>query len=119
MKIAFYHWKKTDRRARAKIMFRAQADIDPVIHQIRPIVDDVRTGGDAALRKYAKKFGCPNLETIKAAPEEFDYAEKTLDENVKNAIRRCVTNVRKFHEEQMRRVEKHWMIEIEPGIYAG
>src|SRR5690606_19834737 len=34
-------------------------------------------------------------------------------------IDRCAGNVKKFHAEQMRRVEEPWMIEIEPGVFAG
>lgn len=119
MTVAFYRWRDTDSRTRWKLMRRGQADIDSVITKIRPIVEDVRKSGDDALRKYAKKFGCPELKTIKVTEEEFDNAVKTLDDSMKKAIRRCVGNVRKFHEEQMRRVEKHWMIDIEPGVRAG
>src|SRR5690606_18528892 len=32
---------------------------------------------------------------------------------------RNAANVRKFHEEQMRRVEDRWFFEIEPGVFAG
>lgn len=119
MTVAFYRWKDTDSRTRWKIIRRGQADIDAVVTKIRPIVEDVRKNGDDALRKYAKKFGCPNLKTIKVTEEEFADAEKRLDDSVKTAIRRCAANVRRFHEEQMRRVEKYWMVDIEPGIRAG
>src|SRR5688572_11037742 len=119
MSIAIYKWSSTDPRTRSRIIRRGQADIDAVIQHIRPIVDDVRKSGDKALRKYAKKFGCPNLENIKATEEEFEIAESKVAPEVKDAIRRCAANVRKFHEEQMRRVEKSWMIEIEPGVRAG
>lgn len=119
MTIAFYRWKDTPPNAQVKIMRRGQADIDAVVTQIRPIVEDVHDYGDDSLRRYAKKFGCPNLPNIKATEEEFERAEHALSEDVKNAIRYCAANVQKFHEEQMRRVEKHWMVEIAPGIHAG
>ncbi len=119
MMIAFYRWKDTDPRTRSKLLNRGQADIEQVVSQVRSIVDNVRKDGDKALRKYAKKFGCPDLKDIKATDEEYERAEKALDPKVKDAIKRCADNVRKFHEEQMRRVEKHWMVEIEPGVRAG
>lgn len=119
MSIGFYRWKDTDAAVKARIMRRAQADIDAVADIVAPVIADVRQRGDAALVDYAKKFDGAALKTIKTGPEEFDAAEGALDEELKSAIRHCVRNVQKFHEEQMRRVEKPWMVEIEPGVFAG
>jgi histidinol dehydrogenase len=119
MTIAFYRWKDTDARTRAKIMRRAQADIETVTDQVKPIIEDVKKRGDAALIDYAKKFEKAELKSIKATPQEFAAAEKNLGSDVKAAIQKCVANVRKFHKEQMKRVEERWMVEIEPGVFAG
>ncbi len=119
MSIALYRWDKTDAVTRTKIMRRAQADIDAVCLQVKPIIEDVRARGDEALREYAQRFEGAQVESIKATPEDFDRAEKALGEDIKGAIQHCVRNVRAFHEEQMRRVEKPWMIEVEPGVWAG
>ena len=119
MNIAVYHWKDTDEATKARIMRRSQANIDAVIKTVEPIIADVKQRGDAALIDCAKKFERAELTSIKASEEEFERAAKTLDSNVKAAIEKCAGNVRLFHEEQMRRVEQSWMIEIEPGIQAG
>lgn len=119
MTIAFYHWKNTPPAQKQKIMRRAQADIEQVAAQVRPIIDDVRKNSDDAIRRYAQKFDGATLTSIKATDEEFDRAEKSLDPDLKSAIKKCAGNVRKFHEEQMRRVEKYWIVEIEPGVRAG
>lgn len=119
MTINFYRWDKTDEATKARIMRRSQADIDEVIAIVEPIIGSVRMRGDDALVEYAKKFDKAEITNIKASPEEFEAAEAALDENLKAAIGHCVANVKKFHEEQMRRVEKPWMIEIEPGVFAG
>ncbi len=119
MGIAFYKWKDTDPKIKARIMRRAQADIDSVIAAVSPIITDVRDNGDDALRRYAAKFEGADIDSIKATPQEFEAAEKALDEDLKAAIRHCAANVRKFHEEQMKRVEKPWMVEIQPGVHAG
>lgn len=119
MSIALYKWNETHPAAQARIMRRAQADIDSVCQIVAPIIEDVKQRGDAALRDYAKKFEGADIESIIATPEEFDRAEKTLDAEVKVAIERCGKNVEKFHVEQMQRVEKRWMVEIEPGVWAG
>ena len=119
MNINFYRWNETDAETKARIMRRSQADIDDVVKIVEPIIDDVRARGDAALIEYAKKFDGADVTNLKATPEEFDAAENALDDDLKNAIKHCATNVKKFHEEQMRRIEDPWMIEIEPGVFAG
>ncbi len=119
MDINFYRWKDTPDAVRAKIMARAQADIAGVQDGVAKIIADVQKRGDAALRDYSQKFDKIVPATFKVAEEEFVRAEHALDEDLKKAIRKCADNVRKFHEEQMRRVEKDWMFEVEPGVWAG
>ncbi len=119
MSINFYRWDETDEQTRARIMKRSGADIDLVTGIVQPIINDVKMRGDDALRDYARKFEGAELNDIKATPEDFDRTESALDEDLKAAIKHCAGNVRKFHEEQMRRVEKPWMVEIEPGVFAG
>lgn len=119
MNINFYRWSETDEADKALIMRRSQADIDAVVEQVMPIINDVATRGDVALIDYAKRFENADVKNIKAWDKEFEEAEKALDDDLKAAIQHCVANVKKFHEEQMRRVEDPWMVEIEPGVFAG
>lgn len=119
MRINLFIWNETDPSTRTRIMRRGQEDIDSVIGIVQPIIQDVRRRGDDALRDYARKFDQAELNSIKATPEEFEIAERTLDADLKAAIKRCADNVKKFHEEQMRRVERQWLIKIESGIFAG
>ena len=119
MSINFYRWKDTPAETKARIMRRSQANIDAVIKQIEPIISDVKARGDAALIDCAAKFEKAEIKNIKASAEEFDAAEDQLDDNLKDAIKHCVRNVQKFHQEQMNRVEKPWLVEIEPGVFAG
>lgn len=119
MTIALYRWAETDQAVKNKIMRRGQANIDAVCEIVKPIIEDVRDNGDEALRRYAAKFEHSNIGSIKATPEEFDRAEKALSQELKDAIKTCVENVRKFHQEQMNHVPPRWMIEIQPGVHAG
>lgn len=119
MKIGFYEWNKTDAATKARLLRRGQAAIDDVSAKVAPILERVRVEGDAALKELAKKFDGCDLSSLKVSKEEFDRAEKSLDPTMKSALDRCIKNVRTFHEEQMRRVEDHWMVEIEPGVWAG
>lgn len=119
MTIAFYDWNKIDETTKARLMKRSHADLSDVMKQVKPIISDVQQRGDVALRDYAYKFEKAKITHIAATEEEFVKAESRLDSNLKNAIQHCVNNVRKFHEEQMRRVEDPWMVEVEPGVFAG
>lgn len=119
MTVALYRWAQTGEATRARILKRAQSDIESVAEQVKPIIEDVRVRGDEALREYAQRFEGAALSDVRVSPAEFDAAERMLDERLKQAIRRCLWNVRAFHEEQMRRVERHWMVEVEPGVWAG
>lgn len=121
MDIGFYKWSETSAEDKARIMRRSEADIDAVMKDVHPIIEDVKTRGDAALIDYAKKFDKCDLSALKVTEEEFAEARQTLDPKVKQAIDHCAGNVRKFHAEQMRRVEKdrEWMVEIENGVWAG
>lgn len=119
MSVNFYIWNDIEDATKARIMRRSQANIDDVIKIVEPIIEDVKTRGDAALIEYAQKFDKAEVTNLKASEEEFAAAEQSLDEDLKSAIKHCVANVKKFHEEQMNRVEDPWMVEIEPGVFAG
>jgi histidinol dehydrogenase len=121
MNIGFYKWSETDKATKSRIMRRSEADIDAVIKDVRPIIEDVKARGDAALIDYAKKFDRCDLKFLKVSEAEFEEAHQTLDPKVKEAIDYCANNVRKFHAEQMARVEKdrEWLVEIEQGVWAG
>lgn len=119
MKIGFYKWDDTDDATKTRILRRAQADIEDVTAKVRPILEDVRARGDAALIDYAQKFDGCTLSSLKVSDEEFKAAEQSIEPKLKAAIDHCAANVRKFHMEQMRRVEKPWMVEIEAGVFGG
>ncbi len=119
MKIGFYKWHETDAATKTRILTRAQADIADVTDKVRPIIEDVRVRGDEALIDYARKFDRAEMDSLKVSEDDISQAAKTIDPAMKAALDRNIGNVRKFHEEQMRRVEGDWMFEIEPGVWGG
>lgn len=119
MKIGYYEWSKTDAATKARILHRSVSEMVDVAEKVKPILADVKARGDAALREYAQKFDGASLDSLKVSEAEFEEAARTIDPALKKAIDRCAANVKKFHAEQMRRVEDEWMVEIEPGVFAG
>ena len=119
MKINFYELDKLSERDRARLIRRAEDDIDQLRGTVQPIIDDVRNRGDGALVHYASLFDKAALKTedLKVSPAEFERAEGRLHPSVKDAIEVSVANIRKFHQAQM--PIESWMIEVAPGITAG
>ncbi len=121
MHINYFIWNDIDAAKKETLLRRSGSDISNIMEQIRPILSDVRFNGDAGLLAYTQKHDKVemNPHQIKVTNAEFEAASKELDNDVKEAIRACAANVRKFHEEQLRRVEKEWLYEVRPGVYAG
>jgi histidinol dehydrogenase len=120
MKINYWKLGQLSPEEKKIILRRAEADIGEVFDIVKPILEDVRQNGDAALIKYAKKFdGAVIKNGLKATEEDFDKAYKILEPEIIEAIKTCAENVRIHHRQQMDRVEKQWMEEVRPGIFAG
>lgn len=119
MTINYYRWSKISPSDKSRILKRSQETIEGVLDVVRPIIQDVKDNGDAALIHYAKKFDGAELTSLKVTDAEFAEAETLISAELKVAIDHCVRNVTKLHAEQMRRVDLDWMVEIEPGVFAG
>lgn len=120
MNINYWKLSELSDAQRGKIMKRAEADIADISAIVEPIIEDVRQRGDAALIDYAEKFDKSVIKgSLKATEEDFAQAYKLVDADVIEAIKTCAENVRIHHQQQMDRVEKQWMDEVKPGIFAG
>ena len=120
MKINRWTLKTISTEQKELLLKRAQADIAAVTEVVKPIIEDVRTRGDDALKEYALKFDKAIIKgSLKATDEDFENAYKVLEPEVMEAIRVCAKNVKIHHQQQMDRVEKQWLDEVAPGIYAG
>ncbi len=121
MHINYFIWNDLKTEQKETLMRRSATDISDIMEKIRPIIADVRFNGDAGLLAYTRKHDKVDLEPhqIKVSDAEFAAAEEELSSELKHAIDRCAANVKKFHEEQLRRVEKEWLFEVEPGVFAG
>src|SRR5690349_14469011 len=101
MKIGFYDWAKTAEADKIRVLRRAQADIEDIADKVKPILENVRLHGDEALLNYARRFDKADLTSLKVSQAEFEEAVAATDPVLKAAIDHCITNVRRFHEEQM------------------
>src|SRR3954471_7093189 len=105
--------------SRAALLKRTESDLGAIIDKVRPILEAVRTEGDAALSRFAREFDRVEVppDAIAATEADFAQAEASLEADVKEAIRYAVGNIRAFHEAQ--KPEEMWLKEIRPGAFAG
>src|SRR5687768_418647 len=80
--------------------------------RVAAIVNDVRTGGDAALLRYARKFDRLDgpFEVTRA---EMQRAAATVPRDVRAAIRDAARNIRAVAKRQ---VPKGWRLRVAPGV---
>ncbi len=114
-----YKWNEMSRADKARLLRRSETDIQAIIEQVKPIVEDVRLNGDAAVLRWTEKFDgvALNRNKLKATKEEFASAGKKLPKAVRAAIDKAATNVHAYHERQL--PQSLWMTPVETGVYAG
>ena len=95
------------------ITARPVMDLKSLEEIVLPVLTDIETGGDEAVKKYALKFeGILPLD-LKIAEEEIAGAAPQLSEELKNAIQLAKENITKFHSAQVQTIQK---IETTTGV---
>jgi histidinol dehydrogenase len=118
-RIAFYELSKLSYDQRSVLLTRPENDLDLFLERVKPVIEDVRIKGDAALVKYAAKFDKAHFRAseIKASETEFEEAFDLLDRDVIEALEYGANNIRRFHEDQL--PDEMQMKEVRPGIFTG
>ena len=79
---------------------RAPQDVESALAVVRPICDDVRARGVAALRDYAARFDGVELTDLRVPAAALDDALTALDPRVRAALTESIRRVRRVHEDQ-------------------
>lgn len=69
-------------------------------NKVQNIINEVKTNGDDALRKFALEFDKVSLKELKVSESETEEAIKSVSEELRNAIAQASDNIRKFHASQ-------------------
>ena len=81
---------------------RARTSLDTVLPAVRRIVADVRSQGDRALLRYAKRFdGLSGPTTLRVSPEEMTAAWNSIDPALRKALSTAAAQIRDFAERQL------------------
>lgn len=86
---------------KSKLFFRGVNE-SGVQDTVREILHTVRTGGDDALRDYARQFDRAELEALEVTPEESAQALAELNPSLRRVLEKAAENIRAFHAHQCR-----------------
>jgi histidinol dehydrogenase len=102
-----------DKNTWPALLQRPVMDTSALEKKVNDILQEVRTGGDQAVKKFAAEFDKVTLEDIRVLPAAFAAAEAALEPALKAAIRQAAKNITTFHRAQQEKVQ---VIETMPGV---
>lgn len=79
---------------------RPALDVTTLFDTVRTVLNEVRSEGDAAVKRYEEKFDKVTLSGLQVSEEEIKEARELVSENLKQAIRIAKANIEKFHASQ-------------------
>ncbi len=91
---------------------RAELDVEAALEKVRPICDDVRHRGTAALIDYALRFDGVRIDRVRVPHEAITAALETLDPRVRAALEESIRRARLVHAAQ-RRTDR--TVQVVPG----
>lgn len=91
----------------------AEEDVDAAVDEI---LSSVRAEGDAALRRYEKRFDGAELDALFVTEEEMDAAWAQVDPALLETLRQASENIRAFHSCQRR---EDFVLSERPGVVMG
>jgi histidinol dehydrogenase len=89
------------RAALGGVLPRATMDVEAAIEQIRPVCDDVRHRGAAAVREYTARFDGVDLASTLVPADALEAARHGLDPAVRAALEEAVRRTRRVHAAQL------------------
>jgi histidinol dehydrogenase len=84
------------------VLPRAELDVEAALEKVRPICDDVRHRGAAAVRDYTERFDGVDLPSARVPAEAIRQALDGLVPGVRDALEECVRRARLVHGDQRR-----------------
>lgn len=102
-----------DRTEWAKLQQRPELDVSSLFDTVQAVLDDVKTNGDEAVRRYGEQFDKVKVADLQVGTVEMDEAEALLSDELKTAIRVAHRNIKAFHAAQQFNGVK---VETMPGV---
>ena len=83
------------------VLPRAALDVEAAVERIRPVCDDVRHRGGAAVREYTERFDGVSLTGTRVPAEALDGALAALGADVRAALEEAARRATVVHERQL------------------
>jgi histidinol dehydrogenase len=106
--------RKTNPAKILQIIRKQRSKAEDVENIVKPILADIKRGGDAAVLKYARKFDSPDLKTFVVSEKEIAAAYKSINPKLLAALKKAKQNIEKFHKANLIRKEK--VVETSKGV---
>ena len=91
-----------DRRALRDALPRAEFDVEAAVHEVRPIVEDVRHRGAEALRDFGERFDGVRPINLRVPADVMHHALDRLDPSLRAALEESIRRARLVHADQRR-----------------
>ena len=91
---------------------RAVLDVDAAAELVRPVCDDVRDRGDAAVREATQRFDRVPLSDLRVPTAALEAALSALGSAVRAALEECARRARRVHDAQRR---DDVVVDVGPG----
>ena len=102
-----------EKAAWPEILKRPSFDVSELFAKVQAILNEIKTTGDEALKKYTQQFDGVATDSISVPASEIAEAEQLVDDELKAAISQAAENIRIFHAAQATHTKK---IETTPGV---
>jgi histidinol dehydrogenase len=113
--VQILEWAQLDSRAQAQALARPQVHgAQEVLERVREIIESVRSDGDAAVRRFTRRFDDVELQELRVSRGELAAARQSLSSVQVAALERAIRNVSAFHSAQQ--TPDRISIETEPGV---
>lgn len=106
-------YKYPEREAWESLLQRPELDVTSLFDTVQAVLEDVRTGGDEAVRRYGEQFDKVRVADLRVSEDELREAETLLSEELKRAIETARRNIETFHASQHTESRK---VETMPGV---
>lgn len=97
---------------------RAEFNVDKAVDTVRPIIDDVASRGEDALREYAQRFDHVTPEHLRVPVEALQAAEASLDEHLRRSFELSIER-RRVVAERLERSDDEPAAQLAPGARVG
>jgi histidinol dehydrogenase len=84
------------------VLPRAELDVEAALEKVRPICDDVRHRGAAAVRELTARFDGVEIATTRVPAEVLEQALAELDPKIRAALEESIRRARLVHRDQRR-----------------